>query len=99
MCQQMLIVVLWYRRAMDAQMITTLIIVFAVIILSMTLHEATHAFVSYWLGDDTAQKMGRLTLNPLAHIDPVTTLAMPMIMALMKFSQCNLKLLRGLATY
>lgn len=68
---------------MDAEMITTLIIVFGAIIFSMTLHEATHAFVSYWLGDDTAKEAGRLTLNPLAHIDPVTTLAMPMIMALM----------------
>lgn len=68
---------------MDTATISTLLIVFVVIILSMTLHEAMHAFVSNWLGDDTAARMGRLTLNPLAHIDPLTTLAMPMIMALM----------------
>lgn len=58
-----------------------LIIVFGSIIISMTLHEATHAFVSYWLGDDTAKLKGRLTLNPLAHIDPITTVLLPLILA------------------
>ncbi|HVI69816.1 MAG TPA: site-2 protease family protein [Magnetospirillaceae bacterium] len=48
----------------------------------MTLHEAMHAYVSYWLGDDTAKLQGRLTLNPLAHIDPVMTLALPLVLAI-----------------
>lgn len=44
------------------------------IILSLTVHEFAHALVGKWRGDDTAEKMGRLTLNPLAHLDPVGTL-------------------------
>ncbi|NTW61128.1 site-2 protease family protein [Candidatus Saccharibacteria bacterium] len=48
----------------------------------MTTHEATHAFVGYWLGDDTAKKMGRLTLNPLKHIDPILSLLLPLSLAL-----------------
>lgn len=58
-----------------------IIIVVVVILLSMTLHEAMHAFVSYWLGDDTAKQQGRLTLNPVKHIDPFLTLLLPLILA------------------
>jgi Zn-dependent protease len=56
--------------------------VIIVILLSMTLHEAMHAFASYWLGDDTAKLQGRLTLNPIAHIDPILTLALPVLLAI-----------------
>ena len=48
--------------------ILQLVVVFGVILISMTLHEAMHAFVAFWLGDDTAQREGRLTLNPIKHI-------------------------------
>ncbi|MEI7689817.1 MAG: site-2 protease family protein [Candidatus Saccharibacteria bacterium] len=48
----------------------------------MTLHEAMHAYASYWLGDDTARLMGRLSLNPIKHIDPVLTILMPVLLAL-----------------
>jgi len=48
----------------------------------MTLHEAMHAFVSYWLGDDTAKREGRLTLNPIKHIDPFLTIILPLGLAL-----------------
>lgn len=41
------------------------------IFIAMTVHEFAHAFVAYKMGDDTAKKMGRLTLNPLQHIDPM----------------------------
>lgn len=58
-------------------------IVLVVVLLSMTLHEAMHAFTSYWLGDDTAKHSGRLTLNPIAHIDPFLTLLLPVALALM----------------
>ena len=44
------------------------------IILALTVHEFAHALVGYWRGDNTAEQMGRLTLNPLAHLDPVGTL-------------------------
>ena len=58
-------------------------LVIAVVLLSMTLHEAMHAYTSYWLGDDTAKAQGRLTLNPLAHIDPFLTLALPVMLAIL----------------
>jgi len=63
--------------------VTTLAIVFGSILVSMTLHEAMHAFVGYWLGDDTAKVQGRLTLNPLAHIDPITTILMPLLLVML----------------
>jgi Zn-dependent protease len=52
------------------------------LILSMTLHEAMHGFVAHWLGDPTAAESGRLTLNPLKHINLLTTILMPMILIL-----------------
>ena len=52
------------------------------ILTSITLHEAMHAFTAHWLGDDTAQMEGRLTLNPLKHIDPFLTIGMPVLLAL-----------------
>lgn len=58
-------------------------IVIGVILISMTLHEAMHAFVGYWLGDDTAKREGRLTLNPIRHIDPFLTIILPLVLALM----------------
>src|SRR5258708_18997215 len=60
--------------------IITLTIVFGSVLISMTLHEAMHAFVSYWLGDDTAKEQGRLTFNPLAHIDPFMTVLLPVLL-------------------
>ena len=58
------------------------VIALGVILISMTLHEAMHAFVSYWLGDDTAKREGRLTLNPIKHIDPFLTIILPVGLAL-----------------
>jgi Zn-dependent protease len=58
-------------------------IILVIILLSMTLHEAMHAFVSYWLGDDTAKREGRLTLNPLKHIDPFLTIILPIGLAIL----------------
>jgi Zn-dependent protease len=54
--------------------------VVAIILVSMTFHEAMHAFVSYWLGDDTAKLQGRLTLNPIKHIDPFLTILLPLLL-------------------
>ncbi len=50
------------------------------IIIALSMHEAMHAYVAHWLGDDTAHSMGRLTLNPLKHIDAVTTVLLPLVM-------------------
>ncbi len=44
------------------------------LILALTIHEFAHALVGSWRGDKTAEQMGRLTLNPLAHLDPIGTL-------------------------
>jgi len=57
-------------------------IVIGVVLFSMTLHEVMHGLVSNWLGDDTARLSGRLTLNPIKHIDPFLTLALPIILAI-----------------
>ena len=48
----------------------------------MTLHEAMHAYAGYWLGDDTAKLQGRLTLNPIKHIDPFLTILLPIMLAI-----------------
>lgn len=59
----------------------TLAIVFGVTIVSMVLHELMHGVTAYLLGDSTAKDSGRLTLNPIKHIDPFLTVILPMIMA------------------
>lgn len=59
-----------------------ILIVIGVILFSMTLHEAMHAFAGYWLGDETAKLQGRLSLNPIKHIDPFLTLLLPIILAI-----------------
>ncbi len=68
---------------MEKMDIQGILILFGVIIFSMTLHEVVHAFVGYFLGDDTAKAQGRLTLNPIKHIDPVLTIIMPVALYLM----------------
>jgi Zn-dependent protease len=62
--------------------VSDLVVVLVSIIMSMAIHEAMHAYVAHWLGDDTAHDLGRLTLNPLKHIDVVTSVALPMVMLL-----------------
>ncbi len=49
-------------------------------ILAITLHEAAHGFVAWRLGDDTAYRLGRVTFNPLRHIDPFGTVLLPAVM-------------------
>jgi Zn-dependent protease len=49
------------------------------LLLSLTVHEWAHAWAAYRLGDDTAKMQGRLTLNPIAHIDPIGTLILPLL--------------------
>ncbi len=63
--------------------VVSIIMIFAIILLSMTVHEAMHAFMGYFLGDNTAKIEGRLTLNPLKHIDPFMTIFLPLTMALL----------------
>lgn len=57
-----------------------LIILLAVIIFSVSLHELAHGLVAYWLGDTTAKEAGRLTLNPIANIDPYLSIIVPVVL-------------------
>ena len=50
-----------------------------VLLLAISAHEAAHAWMSSRFGDDTARLLGRVTLNPVAHIDPIGTLLIPMV--------------------
>lgn len=52
---------------------------FAVLLVSLSIHEAAHAWAADLLGDPTARQLGRLTVNPVAHIDPIGTLLLPAI--------------------
>jgi len=60
-------------------------LIFALVslLIAMSTHEAMHAFTSHWLGDDTAELQGRLSLNPLKHIDLMTTILLPMMLIVM----------------
>lgn len=51
--------------------ISTLLYSLPGIIAALTIHECSHALAAYWMGDNTAKQYGRLTLNPIAHIDPL----------------------------
>jgi len=55
------------------------ILMLPVLLFSLSLHEMAHALAAKWAGDDTGVRMGRLTLNPIAHIDPVGTIFVPLI--------------------
>ncbi len=65
---------------LDQLQVSDLIVIFVAIIISMAIHEAVHAFVAHWLGDTTAKDEGRLTLNPLKHIDIYTTVLLPLLL-------------------
>src|SRR5580692_2920837 len=63
----------------DAEDIRRVIIYVFVLIVSVALHEFGHAIMATWLGDDTPRRQGRVTLNPLAHADPIGTLLLPVV--------------------
>jgi Zn-dependent protease len=56
-----------------------LLIAFLVLIFSLTVHEAAHAWSASRLGDDTARRLGRVSLNPILHVDPIGTLLLPLV--------------------
>ena len=62
-----------------ANLISHLVIYMVVLLLAVSVHEAGHAWMSYKFGDDTAYMLGRVTLNPVAHTDPIGTLLIPII--------------------
>ena len=60
-------------------LVSHLIIYMVVLVLAISCHEAGHAWTSYKFGDDTAYMLGRVTLNPQAHTDPIGTLLIPIV--------------------
>ena len=61
------------------QLMPQLVIYMVVLLLAISAHEAAHAWMSSKFGDDTARLLGRVTLNPNAHIDPIGTLLIPIV--------------------
>jgi len=62
------------------QTIQTILIYALPVLFAITVHEAAHGYVARYLGDNTAYMMGRVTLNPVRHIDPVGTILMPLML-------------------
>jgi len=60
-------------------LVSNLIVYMVVLLLAISAHEAGHAWMSYKYGDDTAYLMGRVTLNPVKHTDPIGTLLIPIV--------------------
>lgn len=67
---------------MDGSIIQTLAVYAIPVLLAITLHEAAHGYIALRCGDHTAQWAGRITLNPLKHIDPVGTVLVPLVIVL-----------------
>jgi Zn-dependent protease len=58
-------------------MLDVLLLIIFVVIPAIVLHEVAHGLSAYWLGDPTAKNLGRLTLNPIKHIDPIGSIVVP----------------------
>lgn len=66
---------------MDFAQIVQSIAIFALpVLFAITVHEAAHGYAARHFGDDTAWKLGRITLNPVKHIDPIGTIVMPLVL-------------------
>lgn len=65
---------------MDPDTLIRIVLVYPGLLFSLCVHEASHAAMANYCGDDTARLQGRLSLNPLAHIDPLGTVLLPLIM-------------------
>lgn len=61
-----------------------IVIVLVIAVFSVILHELAHGLVAYWLGDRTAKDAGRLTLNPIKHIDPYMSILVPVVLFILK---------------
>ncbi len=62
--------------------LVTIALYLVIVIIALTIHEFCHAWAGHMLGDITAKREGRLTLNPLSHIDPFSTLLLPVVLIL-----------------
>lgn len=63
-----------------AQIVQTVALYALPVLFAITVHEAAHGYAARHFGDNTAHMLGRITLNPLKHIDPVGTIAMPLVL-------------------
>jgi Zn-dependent protease len=63
----------------DSVPVQTIIVSYVALLLSLSVHECAHATSAYWLEDDTARRLGRMTLNPIAHIDILGTVILPLV--------------------
>jgi len=70
---------------MDFELILEVILSLLAVFMAIVLHEVAHGYMALRLGDPTAKSRGRLTLNPLAHVDPVGTILLPLMIALFRF--------------
>jgi Zn-dependent protease len=68
---------------MDSNLVQRLVIFFGPFLFALCFHEYAHGLVARWFGDRTAEQAGRLTMNPLAHADPIGTFAFPIISIVM----------------
>lgn len=64
---------------MDSNIVQRLVIFFGPLLFALCFHEFAHGLVAKWRGDNTAEKLGRLTMNPMAHADPIGTFAFPLM--------------------
>jgi len=71
-------IVRWLQQLEFGRLLEMLVIV-AASLLCITVHETCHGLVAYWLGDDTAKRMGRLSLNPLRHVDMIGLVMMALV--------------------
>src|SRR5688572_13828042 len=72
----------------SAQLLQIVSILAIPIVLAITLHEVAHGWAAKQLGDPTAHNLGRLTLNPLKHVDPIGTIVVPLDLAFFTQGQC-----------
>ncbi|MBM3285308.1 MAG: site-2 protease family protein, partial [Candidatus Aminicenantes bacterium] len=63
--------------------VVTLVISLFVLLFAITIHEAAHGWAALRLGDDTALRLGRISLNPIVHIDPIGTVLLPLLLVVM----------------
>jgi Zn-dependent protease len=72
---------------MDASLIQTFAVYALPVLFAITFHEAAHGYVARYFGDDTAYVLGRVSLNPARHIDPIGTIAVPLLLYFMTSGQ------------
>ena len=63
-------------------MVDVILLIVIIVVPAIVLHEVAHGLSAYWLGDPTAKDQGRLTINPIKHIDPIGSIVVPGVLFL-----------------